>query len=448
MTRTILRLLASLALSTALYATPSTSRLLPPSKDPFYAVPDDVENFASGTIFNHRQPPDLIVGFGVQLANLESSHQILYRTTDDEGNATATVVTVLIPDKADFNKVVSYQVAENSASVDCAPSYGFLLSTSVDPLIGSKTMQTQLLLLEGALAEGWVVIVPDHQGPNGAYFTNRLAGRSVLDGIRATLQSTAFTGISKSARVTIWGYSAGASVTQWAAELQPTYAPELKIFGAAIGGGCNSLAVPISRVNNGRVSGFIPIVLVGLSAQYTGLRELINKELKPEFKGEFYKPLHQCLNANLASFEDKDITTFFVNWPRFIQNPVLLKLLGTLNDGKSLSQIPLFWHTATHDEALPIQDMDAAVAEYCARGGTVRYRRDTAPNLRHTNYGVVSTPIAIAWLKEVLNGKAPKPGCSTEIGTTSELDEDFLKLFPKDIADVLAASAGKVGGGI
>ncbi|WP_374710713.1 lipase family protein [Rhodococcus sp. USK10] len=38
---------------------------------------------------------------------------------------------------------------------------------------------------QAALAQGWAVVLPDHQGPNAAYAAGPLAGRITLDGIRA-----------------------------------------------------------------------------------------------------------------------------------------------------------------------------------------------------------------------------------------------------------------------
>lgn len=57
------------------------------------------------------------------ILNLNASHQVLYRTTDTFGNATATVTTLLVPYNADTTKLLSYQVAEDAACVNCAPSY-------------------------------------------------------------------------------------------------------------------------------------------------------------------------------------------------------------------------------------------------------------------------------------------------------------------------------------
>jgi Secretory lipase len=59
---------------------------------------------------------------------------------------------------------------------------------------------------------------------------------NTLDSIRAAFSSSTIPG---DARVAMLGYSGGAIATEWAAELAPTYAPDVdkRMIGAAIGGG-------------------------------------------------------------------------------------------------------------------------------------------------------------------------------------------------------------------
>lgn len=131
------RAVVSLAsLAAAVPPAPLADRVAPapPSRDPFYAVPANLKAVKPGTILGHRTPPAPIAAFGFLRTNLEATHQLRYRTTDSHGNATVTVVTVLIPYNADKSKVLSYHVAEDSASIDCAPSYALQLEAASGPL--------------------------------------------------------------------------------------------------------------------------------------------------------------------------------------------------------------------------------------------------------------------------------------------------------------------------
>ncbi|POR36843.1 Secretory lipase family protein [Tolypocladium paradoxum] len=413
----------------------------PPSKDPFYDVPSGIDKLKPGSILKHRKPPSPLAAFGEKIDNLvKESHQILYRTTDTLGNATATVLTLLVPPNADYGKILSFQAAEDAASIDCAPSFGYQLESTKYPLLNSATMQLQLLLAEAALDKGWVVISADSEGPKGAYPADKLAAYATLDGIRAAVNSAPFTGIKKNPRLSLWGYSGGGSVTLLATELQPAYAPELKIAGAALGGvaaGMSNLSDTIYQTNKGPVAGFIPITLLGLAAQYPELGNLIDKHLKPQYRDTFYKPLIQCLEANKATFMFGDIAGMFDD-PDFIYtNPTLAKIANDMGQSNGVPKVPLFWYHYVQDQLIPIKNADTTVEKYCAEGVTIEYQRETARNLTHATYGLVGAPDALRWLQGVMNGQEPKPGCSNGTVATPEIDPTFLKILPKKMADLI-----------
>lgn len=417
----------------------------PPSRDPFYAVPDGLNVVKPGTILAHRTPPAPIAAFGFLRTNLQATHQLRYRTTDSHGNATATVVTVLIPHNADKSKVLSYHVAEDSASIDCAPSYALQLEAASGPLVGTLLTQAELLLMEAALEQGWVVIVPDYLGPQSAFLANRLSGQAILDGIRATLNSADLTGI-QDPTITMWGYSGGSVVTGWAAELHPSYAPELKIAGAAVGGTVPDLANAVTAMNKGPFAGIIAPGVLGLSAQYPELKAVIDKRLMPQHVGKFHKPLKQCLVANALEFQFADVLGMFDD-PNLVKtDPTIVKLLKENALGQATPKIPLFWYMSVLDEVSPIEATDGLVDKYCKAGVSVEYLRDTVSE--HGSYAVIGAPRAISWLKRVMNGHQPRKGCSKKTTLSTLFDQATVEVVPTLIADALLDLLGKPVGPI
>lgn len=439
---TYCRLLASAAWVAFSVAAPSSDISLArspapiaPSKDSFYAVPDNIESFAPGAIINHREPPSPIAAFGISQVNLQSSHQLLYRTTDNHGNATATVVTVLVPHHADVSKVLSYQVAEDAASADCAPSYAFQFKSATGPFVGTIVTQMELLLIEAALEQGWVVITPDFLGPKASYLANKLAGHATLDGIRAAIQSSSFTGIDQDPTVAMWGYSGGSVATNWAAELQPTYAPELRIVGAAVGGTVPKVSSVVKTINKGPFAGFIPAGIMGLISQYPDLGEIIEKHLKPQYSEKFHSVLTQCLAADAIKFSFDDIHSMF-DVPNLILTDETARRILNENDlGLNTPQIPFFWYKSTNDEISPIDDTDELVDSYCERGVSIEYIRDLLSE--HSSSAATGAPKALSWLKDRLNGKEVSPGCTKKTRVSSLLDPATLKIVPKAIVDGL-----------
>ncbi|KAL2201916.1 LIP-domain-containing protein [Sarocladium strictum] len=418
----------------------SSDEAIVPSKDSFYEVPPKVADFKPGHIFRHRIPDATYQAFFHKTNFIKEAHQLLYRTADNHDDATATVLTVLVPENANMSRVLSYSVAEDAASIDCAPSFGFQAAVEEHKLLTSATMQLQLLLIEAVLQRGWVVIIPDFQGPMAAYAANRLASHGVLDGIRAALQSKDTTGIEPDADVIIWGYSGGAAVTQLAVDMQPIYAPELKLTGAAVGGIGNPDASldDFLAFNEDARTGLLVAALVGLSSQYEPLKKVIDDELKPEHREKFYTSLDQCIEANLAAFFNKDIEPWFSDFDAVLNHPIWKKIISDNTRNTTTPTTPMLWYQSTRDEIVHISVIDKSWKDYCDRGAKIDYIKDTAPNLLHRNYGVVGVGDALTWIEARFDRKEDGSECSKKTTYTTNADPDFLKLFPDDIQKSLA----------
>lgn len=434
--------------ATVTYAAPLEYELLQdravptlPSKDPFYALPNDLEKFTPGTILRHRAPPNPIAAFGILPVNLQASYQILYRTTDSLGKATATVLTVLVPHNADLTKVLSYQVAEDASSIDCAPSYAFQLEHAQGPEMGTMVTQTELLLVEAALERGWVVISPDFLGPKAAFLANALAGYATLDGIRAAINSASFTGISKTPTITMWGYSGGSLASLWAAELQPTYAPELKIAGAAVGGTVPNITTVVTSINGKANAGLIPPGVIGLSNQYPELGRVVDQHLLPQSRTDFYKAKSQCFVADNNDFANKDVVGMFDDKNLVYTNPVAVRILAENALGRHTPQIPLFVYKSVGDEISPISETDNLVNKYCGSGANVMYQRDE--NSNHGQLAIIGAPKALSWLINTMNGRNHHSGCTTNTVISSLLDLEALKVLSKLLLDALLDLLGK-----
>ncbi|WP_406230080.1 lipase family protein [Nocardia sp. NBC_01009] len=137
--------------------------------------------------------------------------------------AIATLTTIMKP-KAWNGRVVGNNYAIDSVGLKCNPSYQLTHEVSIE----TPDITRQLL------SSGYAVVMTDYQGPRMAYAHGPTQGREVLDGLRAALAFPS-AGLAGSPTAMI-GYSGGAIATVWAAQMQPTYAPELRMLGAAAGG--------------------------------------------------------------------------------------------------------------------------------------------------------------------------------------------------------------------
>lgn len=113
----------------------------------------------------------------------------------------------------------------------CAPSFALQHPLTVSGQTLSVGYDN--LAIHRLLATGAAVVVTDHVGLGATdrlhTYVNRVdAGHAVLDAVRAA-RALPGTSLSSGSRVGLYGYSEGGGATASAAELQPTYAPDVPL---------------------------------------------------------------------------------------------------------------------------------------------------------------------------------------------------------------------------
>lgn len=416
-----------------------------PEQDPFYVPPEGYEKAAPGEILRSRKVPHPIAAFNAFKINLAGAYQLLYRSSDNFGEPTATVTTVLVPFKADFNKVLSYQVAEDAASINCAPSYALQLEAATGGPLGTIVTQMELLFIVAALENNWVVTVPDFEGPKGAFLANVRAGHAVLDGIRATLASGKITGASPKARVTMWGYSGGSLASGFAAELHPTYAPELQIVGAALGGTVPVISTVIDAVNKNLFTGLIPGGMIGLAREYPYVDKVIRDSLVEKKKEKFLKAESQCFGANILTYALNDIYTYVTD-PGILKLPEIVKILTFNSMGHKVPTVPLYIYKAKNDNVSPHNETVGIFNTYCDGGASVEFQTDLTSD--HATGMITGAPQAMIWLDERLRGVPVPSGCMKGTQLNGLLEPGSLRVMSKGIIQALLNILGKPVGQI
>jgi hypothetical protein len=235
----------------------------PQQSDPFYKYDGHrpLSQIKPGTVLKRRAVP-LTIG---PLPTAATAQQLLYRTTDQLGHATATVTTVIAPAPLpSIPNLVGYLSFYDDLGGRCAPSYT-LTGGDAGGAANSQAEEEELLIAF-YVAQGWVVTVPDFEGPHLHWMAGRESGKATLDGLRATESAL---GLSAATKIGLSGYSGGALAADWASELAPRYAPGLNLVGVAEGG------IPVSeatlfRYANGTpvFSAALPGILIGLARAY------------------------------------------------------------------------------------------------------------------------------------------------------------------------------------
>ena len=357
----------------------------PPEQDGFYSAA--APSAPAGTILASRPVTVAALGVPVPVA----AWQLLYASTDTRGTPEADVATVLLPSgpaPSGRRPLVSYQVAEDSLALHCAPSYEMRLGTEgEEPLIAQ------------ALAQGWAVVVPDYEGPFSQWGAGTQAGHAVLDGIRAAERFAPAGLDGVRTPVGMWGYSGGGQATAWAAELQPAYAPELSIAGAAEGGVPADIEAVARTINGGPASGLYFGAAVGLSRAYPEMD--VQSILNDRGRAAFATIGTQCIDqfAREYAFQKLDDYTT-VGDP--LPLPRVQRVLAEDHLGQHVPTAALHVYHATFDELIPVAGARALVARYCASGASIDYEEDLVAD--HVSLAATGAPGAVAFLAGRFNG--------------------------------------------
>lgn len=340
----------------------SGSGVTPPSEDPWYTAPAGFEHAAPGAILRIRAARGNLTEIQT---NSSSAYQILYRTTDSRYMPTWAVTTLFTPKKMMYgsnDKLLSYQIPYDSADVDASPSYSLYAAGIPD--------------IEESLGKGWFVSVPDYEGPLASFTAGVMSGHATLDSIRAVLNS-GFGLAPNGTRYAMWGYSGGALASEWAAELQVQYAPELCFAGAALGGLTPNVTSVLESVTGTIEAGLIPAGILGLASQWPQLAEWLMENLKTQGQynaTEFYDAKNQTLVEAIVAFVGQDITKYFKNGMASLQERVPQYVIN--QDAQmgyhGVPQMPVFAYKAIMDEVSPVKDTDKLVERYCGVGATIR----------------------------------------------------------------------------
>jgi hypothetical protein len=136
--------------------------------------------------------------------------------------------------------------------------------------LGGLIPNVEAVLIVPALLAGSAVVVPDTEGETADFAAGPEYGMITLDSLRAAIASP-FTGLAGTTKIGVLGYSGGAIGTEWAAELAPTYAPDVnrRLVGAALGGVLVDPAHNLSYISGSLLwSGVLPMALIGIARSF------------------------------------------------------------------------------------------------------------------------------------------------------------------------------------
>jgi pimeloyl-ACP methyl ester carboxylesterase len=378
-----------------------------PEKDPFYAVPGDLDRLQNGTVLASRP----IKAVADPLPLPARAGQVKYKTTDNQNRATATVVTVMVPDlpwlEPGRRPLVVYQTAEDGVGTKCSPSYALRAGLSAS----DSNSEGQTAEIAAALARGWAVAAPDYEGIHSEFLGAPGEAHAVLDGVRAALRFRP-DGLSARTPVALWGYSGGAYASSVAGEEQPDYAPELRLAGVALGGIPGSVRAELEAFSGTIAGGAIMVGIIGVDRSFPAAR--LTRYLTARGRALYAADQDACLND--AAQKSPFLTAADVGaTPSVLNSPSVSKLLRSTSPDwyGSVPAEPVYDYHSPQDEFAPVGPDRLLVRRFCAAG--VRVEHVEVPG-EHIEGEAAGSPGAILWLSDRFAGRRAPDDCSRRGG--------------------------------
>lgn len=390
-----------------------------PQDDPFYQYTgtQPLGTIAPGTVLKTRTVWYSVAGVPTPVRAV----QLLYRSTGVLAEPTVNVTSVLLPPvRLGRPKVISYQSYYDSLDPADQPSAAIAGNVTMGGFIPTfeSTFMAPMLLA------GNTIVIPDTEGQDAAFLAGPLYGYNTLDSLRAALNSPA-TGLANSNTIGLFGYSGGAIASEWAAELAPTYAPDInaRLAGVAVGGVVVHLDHALNYVSgSGTWAGLLVPALIGISRAY-------DVDLDPYLNAYGRQLVADLQHASLpidggsyAGLTWSDIAA--PEYPTLESAPDIKMMLNELIMGTDgTPTVPFFvgQGAAGQLEGTPTEpgagdgvaltgDVRTLMRNYCQSGVPVQYNE--YPLLSHNSAGVQFIAEGVTWMVGRLAGVTPPQNCA------------------------------------
>ncbi|GAB3660955.1 lipase family protein [Actinocorallia lasiicapitis] len=367
-------------------------------------------------------PGDLIACRAVTLPHVPGNipmkaYQVRYVSTDLRGAKVPVSGTVAVPTAKWTGAGSRPTVAFNPGTLGIGNQCAFSKQ-----IAGAYQDEYEGEQLREFLKAGFAVAATDGMGyidgGTHAYMIGQNSGHALLDIGRASRQVPGG-GLTADGKIALSGYSEGGAASLWAAQLAASYAPELKIVGAAAGGVPGDLRVTAKQLNGSAFAGFLADAVIGLHEAYPTLPfdEIINdagrSAVADTKKYCLYGTLARFLGARVEGFTTKGHTldqlytltdSTGLSWGDAVDQQKLgVGIGGPFSNAKYKIGFPTFQYRGFFEEIIPHETEEETRRLYCKAGVTTQF------NNSYPGEHLLTDSIAIndvtSWIRDRFAGK-------------------------------------------
>ncbi|MFF0816224.1 lipase family protein [Rhodococcus sp. NPDC003318] len=265
----------------------------------------------------------------------------------------------------------------------CAMSVAFSTGMYADPVKLSLSANQEAIAAAAWSAAGARVFVTDHIGlgtPGIHTYVNRVeSAHGVLDAARAAGNLSG----DPDAPLVFWGYSQGGGATAAAAELQPTYAPELNLKGTWAGGPTADLTKVLERVDGTLIGGVIGFAINGFVERNPGLAQYVDEIASPTGRALLDELSDACVGDVIVKHPFLRTSTLTVDGRPILDHmreiPEVVAVLDEQRIGRLTPTSPVLITSGLNDDTVPYGQARQLATDWSDRGAAVTFRTNELP---------------------------------------------------------------------
>ncbi|MFI5893967.1 lipase family protein [Actinoplanes sp. NPDC051513] len=388
----------------------------------FYTPPATLPA-ANGALVRSEPLPLALSLPGINATLPGAATRIMYKSTDTGGSPVAVTGAYLEP-------AAPWRGPGSRPLVVLAPGtmgQGDQCSTSLalqkGLILGSEDNQTtvsigyEVLAIYRLLAKGIAVVETDYPGLGATdrphTYVNRVdEGHAVLDAARAAKALTG-TSITAKSAVGLYGYSQGGGAVAAAAELQSSYAPDVKLKATYAGAPPADLAAVTAAIDGTELVGALGWAVNGFAQTEPDLQPLLDKYLSAAGHAALTDLSTMCVGDAIFGYAYQRSSAWTTTGQSLSQiiaaEPSLKAFIGDQRIGTRKPAGVVRVATGVMDNLVPHAQARTMAADWCRLGGDVVYAPIILPNavsplLNHVGPLLSDQGTAVDWLTNRLAG--------------------------------------------
>ncbi|WP_405392699.1 triacylglycerol lipase [Streptomyces sp. NBC_01102] len=395
----------------------------------FYNPPSELPS-ANGALIRTEPLP-----LGLSIPGLNgrpmpgTATRLMYRSTDSAGQPVAVTGAYIEPSAAWKGTGPRPLVALASGTMgqgdQCAPSFALQHPLTLNG--DTVSVGYEALAIYRILATGAAVVVTDYVGLGATdrlhTYVNRLdQGHALLDAARAA-RAVPGASVTAASRTGLYGYSQGGGASASAAELQPSYAPDVPLSGTYSGAPPADLTSVMKGIDGSALAGALAWSISGFAQADPDLRAVVEANISASGKAALKDASTMCVGDALFGYgftKSNKWTTSGKSIGEIIAaEPRAKAALDKQRIGALKPAGPVRLATGVQDDIVPHAQARQLAADWCDKGANVTYDAIKLPNLgdkiltNHLVPLVTDQGDAVSWLTDRLAGKPATSNCWT-----------------------------------